>query len=59
MPKGYKGAYETSGGLPREVSSIKVGMKHMHQPEMGPRPSRIKKIQPDKKVGAGKRGKEY
>ena len=50
--------YDCEGG-PVANKRIKVGFKHMHQPMMADRPSKIKKIQPDKSVGAGKRGREY
>ncbi len=46
-------------GYPYEPKPIKVGLKHKHQMEKGPRPSNIKRIQPDKTVGAGRRSKEY
>ena len=46
-------------GLPNEPKAIKTGMAHKHQMEKGPRPSNIKRIQPDKKVRAGKRSREY
>ena len=46
-------------GYPYEPKAAKIGLKHSHQMEKGPRPSRIKKIQPDKMVGAGRRSKEY
>ena len=51
--------YSSRSGLPREVKKVTVGFAHKHQMEKGPRPSRIKRIQPDKKIGAGRRSKEY